>query len=43
VAADTGAKVVDVSYFPGGMSGTDGDYIALMDKVVAELAAALQP
>jgi zinc/manganese transport system substrate-binding protein len=43
VAADTGAKVVDVSYFPGGMSGTDGDYIALMDKVVAGLAAALQP
>ena len=41
VARSTGAKVVDVTQFPGGVKGTEGGYIALMDYLVNSLAAAL--
>ena len=41
VASATGAKVVDFAQFPGGMAGTD-DYVKLIDKLVAGLAAALK-
>lgn len=42
VADRTGARVVDVAQFPGGLKGTDGDYLALMDAVVEAVASALQ-
>jgi zinc/manganese transport system substrate-binding protein len=41
VAAKTGATVVDVSQFPGGVKGTDGGYVALMDYLVRSVAQAL--
>jgi zinc/manganese transport system substrate-binding protein len=41
VARATGAKVVDVTQFPGGVKGTEGGYVALMDYLVNSLAAAL--
>lgn len=41
VAAETGATVVNVSQFPGGLKGTDDDYIELMDYMVKSLAKAL--
>jgi len=41
VASATGAKVVDFSQFPGGLSGTDS-YVKLIDTLVARLAAALK-
>lgn len=41
VARGTEATVVDVSQFPGGVKGTDGGYIALIDYVVNSLAKAL--
>lgn len=41
VARGTGAKVVDVTQFPGGVKGTEGGYIALMDYLVNSLAGAL--
>lgn len=41
VARSTGATVVDVSQFPGGVKGTEGGYIALMDYLVNALAKAL--
>jgi zinc/manganese transport system substrate-binding protein len=41
VARGTGAKVVAVTQFPGGVKGTEGGYIALMDYLVNALAAAL--
>ncbi len=41
VARDTGATVVDVAQFPGGVKGTDGGYIALMDYLVNSMAKAL--
>jgi ABC-type Zn uptake system ZnuABC Zn-binding protein ZnuA len=41
VARSTDAVVVDVSQFPGGMKGTDGGYIALLDQLVDSLAKAL--
>lgn len=41
VARDTGATVVDVAQFPGGVKGTDGGYVALMDYLVNALAKAL--
>jgi len=41
VAADTGAAVVDVAQFPGGVKGTDGGYIELMDYDVHAVAKAL--
>ena len=40
-AAKTGATVVDVAQFPGGVKGTDGGYIALMDYLVNSVASAL--
>ena len=42
VARGTGAKVVDVTQFPGAVKGTEGGYIALMDYLVNSLAAALE-
>ena len=41
VAASTGAHVVDFAQFPGALPGTES-YISLIDKLVAELAAALK-
>ena len=41
VAADTGAMVVDVTQFPGGVKGTDKGYIELMDYLVTSIARAL--
>jgi zinc/manganese transport system substrate-binding protein len=41
VASRTGATVVHVAQFPGALPGTEGDYIALMDAVVKEIAGAL--
>ena len=41
VASATGAKVVDFSQFPGGLSGTD-TYVKLIDTLVSRLAAALK-
>jgi zinc/manganese transport system substrate-binding protein len=41
VADKTGATVVDVTQFPGGIKGTDGGYIALMDYLVNSVAKAL--
>jgi zinc/manganese transport system substrate-binding protein len=42
VAAQTGATVVPVSQFPGGVKGTEGGYIALLDYLVNSVAQALQ-
>ncbi len=42
VARGTGAKVVNVTQFPGGVKGTEGGYIALMDYLVNSLATALE-
>ncbi len=41
VAGRTGATVVDVSQFPGGVKGTESGYIALMDYLVNSVARAL--
>jgi zinc/manganese transport system substrate-binding protein len=41
VAAKTGATVVDVTQFPGGLKGTEGGYLALMDYLVKSIAGAL--
>ncbi len=41
VAADTGATVVNVAQFPGGIKGTDKGYIELMDVLVHSIAKAL--
>ena len=41
VATRTGATVMDVTQFPGGVRGTEGGYIALVDYLVNTLAAAL--
>ncbi len=41
VARGTGATVVDVAQFPGGIKGTEDGYIALMDYLVNSLAKAL--
>ncbi len=40
-ARDTGATVVDVTQFPGGVKGTEGGYIAMMDYLVNSLTKAL--
>jgi len=40
VAAKTGAKVVEVTQFPGGVKGTEGGYFGLMDYLVGSLARA---
>jgi zinc/manganese transport system substrate-binding protein len=42
VAHTTGATVLDVAQFPGGVKGTDGDYLKLMDYLVNSLAKALE-
>jgi zinc/manganese transport system substrate-binding protein len=41
VARETGAMVVPVTQFPGGLKGTEGGYIQLVDQLVNSLAAAL--
>ncbi len=41
VAKETGATVVSVSQFPGGIKGTDGGYLQLIDELVNSLAVAL--
>jgi ABC-type Zn uptake system ZnuABC Zn-binding protein ZnuA len=41
VARNTGAVVVDVASFPGGVKGSEGDYFKLMDHLVTSLAKAL--
>ena len=41
VARSTDATVVDVAQFPGGVKGTEGGYIALMDYLVNSMAKAL--
>src|SRR5882724_5037429 len=41
VAGKTGATVVDVTQFPGGVKGTEGGYIPLMDNNVNAVANAL--
>ncbi len=41
VAADTGATVVDVAQFPGGVKATDKGYLELMDYLVHSIAKAL--
>jgi zinc/manganese transport system substrate-binding protein len=41
VARSTDATVLDVAQFPGGVKGTEGGYIALMDYLVNSLAKAL--
>jgi zinc/manganese transport system substrate-binding protein len=43
VASKTDATVVDVSQFPGGVKGTEGGYIPLLDYLVSSLANALGP
>ncbi len=41
VARDTGATVLDVTQFPGGVKGTEGGYIPMMDYLVNSVAKAL--
>lgn len=41
VANETGATVVNVAQFPGGVKGTEGGYVELFDHLVASLAAAM--
>lgn len=41
VARNTGATVVDVTQFPGGVKGTEGGYIQMMDYLVDSFAKAL--
>jgi len=41
VARGTGATVVDVAQYPGGVKGTEAGYIPLMDYLVTTLAKAL--
>ena len=43
VAARTGSVVVDVCQFPGGLPGTQNDYIALIDADVKAIVVGLQP
>ena len=41
VARSTDAAVVDVAQFPGGVKGTEGGYVVLLDYLVGSLAKAL--
>ena len=41
VAGKTGATVVEVTQFPGGVKGTESGYIAMMDYLVNSVAKAL--
>jgi zinc/manganese transport system substrate-binding protein len=43
VARNTGATVVDVTQFPGGVKGTEAGYIPMMDYLVNSVAKALAP
>lgn len=43
VARNTGASVLDVAQFPGGVKGTEAGYIELMDYLVNSLARSLGP
>lgn len=43
VAARTGAVIVPVTQFPGGLKETEGGYFQLMDYLVAAAAKAFQP
>ena len=43
VAGKTGAVVVDVTQFPGGVKGTEAGYIPLMDYLVNAVARAFEP
>ncbi|MBI3192371.1 MAG: zinc ABC transporter substrate-binding protein, partial [Pedosphaera parvula] len=38
VAASTGATVLNVTQYPGGVKGTEGGYIELMDYLVGAIA-----
>ena len=40
VAADTGAKVLSFTQYPGGVKGTEGSYFLLLDYLVKSLADA---
>ena len=42
IARDTGATVVDVTQFPGGVKGTEGGYIELLDYLVDSIAGAFE-
>ena len=42
IAQDTGATIVDVAQFPGGVKGTEGGYIELVDYLVNSIAQALE-
>jgi ABC-type Zn uptake system ZnuABC Zn-binding protein ZnuA len=42
VASETGARVVPVAQFPGGVKGTEAGYVALMDYLVKTLATAVE-
>ena len=42
VARNTGATVLPVTQFPGGVKGTEGGYLQLMDYLVQSLAKALR-
>ena len=41
VARASGAALVEVCQFPGGLKGTEGDYLGTLDQVVRALARAL--
>jgi ABC-type Zn uptake system ZnuABC Zn-binding protein ZnuA len=41
VARSSGAALVEVCQFPGGLKGTEGDYLGTLDQVVRALARAL--
>src|SRR5207247_6800746 len=41
VARNTGAVILDVSHFPGGVKGTEKGYLELLDQIVNSLAQAL--
>ena len=42
VARATGARIVPVSQYPGGVKGTEAGYLELMDYLVEAIAAALE-
>lgn len=42
LASRTGARVVPVTQFPGGLKGTEAGYLEMMDRLVADVAAAMK-
>ncbi len=42
VAADTGAVVVEMTQYPGGVKGSEGGYLQMMDYLVRSVATALE-